>query len=261
MIRLFVIPDVIPSTSAMRKFYNVDCKRNYISKKAYISWSIRNDNGFWHDRLKKAVDNIVFTGNKTRDCISIANFILAQVLPCIESQSINSYSAIRYFWNRLACKSERFDLIIDRVLVRKNANFRPTITKSKLYDKEVKTLIINSTFIQYKHVTVFLRYIQLLFLYCSNKDQRHVYGRFLREKYLNGKIRNCSIDYDTTPYQYDPEEEYSFFDIYTLDTIIKSPVYRTSSRISQNERKAIESLNSTQLMEIYAHIIEIIHKG
>ena len=261
MVHLFVIPDVIPSTSVMRKFYNVDCKKRHISKKMYISWTIRSENDYWYHNLKEAINNTKFTGNEMQDCIALANHVFRQVVSCLLCQSINNYSAIRYFWNRLAYKTERLDLIINRVLVRKNANFRPTIAKSKLYDKEVKTLIINSTFIQYKNVNVFLRYIQLLFLYCSDKNQRYVYGRFLREKHINGKIRNCSINYNSDPYKYDPGEEYRLPNINSLDKIIKSPIRRASSHMSNSERQAIEALNPTQLMKIYSHIIEIIHKG
>lgn len=151
MNHIFIIPDIIPITSSTRKFYNVDnhfCYGNVNSKVKgifYNSIPIHSENLYWIDMFYHSVYDIGYQSicdmqseaDKYKNAIKISNYIFEKTKDNLDNYSINLYTAIKYFWNRLAYKSGRLDMVIDRVLVRVNANFRPVITVSKLYTKKV----------------------------------------------------------------------------------------------------------------------------
>ena len=263
MFNIFLTPEIIPSTSTTRKFHNVDYikSRLYERRKDYVSWSLKKDNSFWLKAIQRAMHNLRFSGNQDKDCIHISNMIFEEMQHKVHNHDVNSYTAFKYFWNRLAYHTGRLDLVIDRVLIRQGANFRPTIAKSKIYSKTAQSLIINRAYIQYKNGDVFMRYVQLLFSYMAEPENRNQYGRWLKEKITKGKIKNCPTDYKAMTMKYSSKEEYVLPTMHGFDSIVKSPIHRHGSKLTKHETKEIESLNQEQLTQVYMYIIEMIHKG
>lgn len=99
----------------------------------------------------------------------------------------------------------------------------------------------------------------MLFLYISDLDNRNIYGRYLKEKHINRKIINCPIEYDNTLYEYDSDKQYTIVQHNTIDNFIKSPDDKL--KISYKDQNIIKNMTSSQLLEVYSYIIEIINKG
>jgi len=275
MIYLFFTPDIVPSTSTTRRFYHVDCIKNKIFSK-YTSSSIFQNNNYWGNCFSQVLRNQKFSNNKILNSINISNNIFNYVINDAKFHNINNYTFVTYLWNRLAYYSGFPEESIDRVLIRKHLGFKPKIAQSKIYNKNVKTLIISSKYIpyeeveysydpyddksslytSYENIDIFLKYIQILFLYHTDIKNRDKYGRLLKEKYNTGKIQKCDIDYIAKSFEYDPDEQYVLPTMNCLDPFIKS----FNSRISKREINKIKSLNQKQLVKVYSMIIETLHK-
>ena len=99
---MFIIPEIIDPENSMggNTFFRNEKKKGQYFCFPHIQPDYDDENNFWTDILNEALDEL--PGNLMADYKALDFKIYSRVHFLLKERTINLYSAIRYFWNRLA---------------------------------------------------------------------------------------------------------------------------------------------------------------